>query len=460
MLNNKQGSAPREAATAIVKYINSRNLNQAMLALTLLDNCVKNCGYPFHLQIASKDFLNELVRQFPERPAPFPSPVTQRILYLIKEWKVALSDMSKHKDDLVHIKDMYRLLKYKGYRFPELRDASIAALAPSESLKSAHELEEEDRMAQSAKLQELIRRGRPEDLVEANKLMKVMSGFDTHQTPNYSQKFEDELTKVQDRAILLYEMLENVKQGDHVEQNDTIMDLRNACASAQPKIQKMITDEEDVEKIEQLLVLNDMLNNVVAKFNDVKKGLFDTQYEMSGKQPTQTTNDPEPRQAISLIDLDDDLPATATTNNPNSSNMDALNDLFGTTSISSSPQPPAQSSNDIFDLLGQPAAASTSPSHSIPSPSLQNTDTLQQQPSSSTSIASSTDRNTKTIDLVNKNGLHIILEMNHNDTVYHIKAYFSNHSTAPMEALMLKLAAPKVIEKRERNKQKYIPIYL
>jgi hypothetical protein len=40
--------------------------------------------------------------------------------------------MSKHKDDLVHIKDMYRLLKYKGYRFPELRDASIAALAPSE----------------------------------------------------------------------------------------------------------------------------------------------------------------------------------------------------------------------------------------------------------------------------------------------------------------------------------------
>ena len=35
----------------------------------LLDNCVKNCGYPFHLQIATKEFLNELVRKFPERPA-------------------------------------------------------------------------------------------------------------------------------------------------------------------------------------------------------------------------------------------------------------------------------------------------------------------------------------------------------------------------------------------------------
>jgi hypothetical protein len=40
--------------------------------------------------------------------------------------------MSRHKDDLVHIKDMYRLLRFKGYRFPELRDSSVAALAPSD----------------------------------------------------------------------------------------------------------------------------------------------------------------------------------------------------------------------------------------------------------------------------------------------------------------------------------------
>lgn len=56
--------------------------------------------------------------------------------------------MSKHKDDLVHIKDMYKLLRFKGtrpswiytldtykvigYRFPELRDSSVAALAPTD----------------------------------------------------------------------------------------------------------------------------------------------------------------------------------------------------------------------------------------------------------------------------------------------------------------------------------------
>lgn len=104
-----------------------------------MDNCVKKCGYPFHLQIATKEFLNALVRRFPERPpsryAPSPvqsspenqwnhfdfipqklmaHPVLDRILYLIKEWKIALTELSRYKEDMTHIRDMYRLLKFKG----------------------------------------------------------------------------------------------------------------------------------------------------------------------------------------------------------------------------------------------------------------------------------------------------------------------------------------------------------
>ncbi|KAG2193157.1 hypothetical protein INT47_009590 [Mucor saturninus] len=456
MINKKQGSAPREAASTIVKLVNSKNLNQAMLALTLLDNCVKNCGYPFHLQIASKEFLNELVRKFPERPAPFPSPVVQRILYLIKEWKVALTDMSRHKDDLVHIKDMYRLLRFKGYRFPELRDSSVAALAPSDSLKSAHELEEEDRVAQSAKLQELIRRGRPQDLVEANRLMKIMSGFDTRQTPDYSQKFEDELHKVQDKAILLYEMLESVRPGDNIERNETITDLKSACASAQPKIQKMITEEEDNDKIENLLTLNDMINNVVAKYADVKKGLYDTHYEISGKPPTQNTTE-EPRQAISLIDLDDSAPSPVA--QPNTANvMNDLSDIFGTSaSISSPPAPsPPQKKQDIFDLLGAPPAQTVSKSSPvIASPSLHNTTTPTFKSAPSPVVSQQGER----VVLVNKNGLVIELYIQPMaDTTCRIKAYFSNQSTAPMDKLMLRLAAPKSMQiKMEPQSSQCIP---
>ncbi|KAL7321907.1 ARF-binding protein [Mucor circinelloides] len=494
MINKKQGSAPREAASAIVKLVNSKNLNQAMLALTLLDNCVKNCGYPFHLQIASKEFLNELVRKFPERPAPFPSPVVQRILYFIKEWKVALTDMSRHKDDLVHIKDMYRLLRFKGYRFPELRDSSVAALAPSDSLKSAHELEEEDRVAQSAKLQELIRRGRPQDLVEANRLMKIMSGFDTRQTPDYSQKFEDELHKIQDKTILLYEMLETVKPGEKVDRNETIMDLKGACASAQPKIQKMITEEEDNDKIENLLTLNDMINNVMAKFADIKKGLYDTQYEISGKPPTQDTNTTEePKQAISLIDLDDTPAISSSTGSasPNNSNhksaLNELSDLFGSSSISSppastqqqqsstfdlfgtsSPAPQQQQpkkTNDIFDLLGGGIPNNPSPAVSnseIASPSISNINVpsqTRQQQTPSPVFNASQEAQVESAILVNKNGLLIELQIkNSRDSVCQIKAYFSNQSTAPMEKLMLRLAAPKSMQiKMEPQSSQIIP---
>ena len=67
-----------------------------------------------HLQIATKEFLNELVRRFPERPPLALPPPMARILAMIHEWKNTICLTSKHKEDLVHIKDMHRLLTYKG----------------------------------------------------------------------------------------------------------------------------------------------------------------------------------------------------------------------------------------------------------------------------------------------------------------------------------------------------------
>ncbi|RUP51009.1 hypothetical protein BC936DRAFT_136654 [Jimgerdemannia flammicorona] len=313
---------PREAAVHIVRLVNSRNMNVALQALTLLDNCVKNCGYPFHLQIATKEFLNELVRKFPERPNPIPDPVTQRILYLIKEWKMTVVESSRHKEDLVHIKDMYRLLRFKGYRFPELRGDLSAALQPSDNLKSPEELEEEDRVAQSAKLQELIRRGRPQDLVEANELMKIMAGYDQHRRPNYKQQANEELDKIRQKAILLNDMLQSVRPGENIDRNETILELRESCRSAQPKIQKFVTEEEDPDNIEQLLALNDMINGVMQKYEDVRRGILDTRYDVQSPSsggvrqpaaaaPPRPQQQQQQQQQTSLIDFDGDFSASA-----------------------------------------------------------------------------------------------------------------------------------------------------
>src|SRR5258708_30595921 len=99
---------------ASVRMVNHRNPHVSILALALIDSLVQSCGYPAHLQVATKEFLNELVRRFPERPPPFPGPVMQRILELINSWKEGICTISRWKDDLGNIRDMHRLLSHKG----------------------------------------------------------------------------------------------------------------------------------------------------------------------------------------------------------------------------------------------------------------------------------------------------------------------------------------------------------
>ena len=126
-VNAKQGSIPREAAIAVVKLINQRDPQTSELAIHLLDNLVKNCGYPFHLQISRKEFLNELVKRFPERPTMRYNRVQRMILAQIEEWYQTICKTSKYKLDFGYIRDMHRLLLNKGYVFPEVKveDAAV-----------------------------------------------------------------------------------------------------------------------------------------------------------------------------------------------------------------------------------------------------------------------------------------------------------------------------------------------
>ncbi|QSZ31457.1 hypothetical protein DSL72_001022 [Monilinia vaccinii-corymbosi] len=306
LINSKKGNAPREAAIAIVNYINHRNPNVAILALVLLDICVKNCGYPFHLQISTKEFLNELVRRFPERPPIRPSKVQMKILEAIEEWRGTICQTSRYKEDLGFIRDMHRLLSYKGYVFPEVRLEDAAVLNPSDNLKSAEEMEEEERAAQSAKLQELIRRGGPEDLQEANRLMKIMAGYDTRSKTDYRAKAAEEVGKVQQKARLLEERLEAFKPGDVMTEGDVYEELASALQSAHPKIQKMCEEEsDDHEAVAKLLEINDSIHRTVERYKLMKKGDVDAALKIAkGTLGTSTGVSKNSANELSLIDFD------------------------------------------------------------------------------------------------------------------------------------------------------------
>lgn len=44
----------------------------------------------------------------------FATPVQSKILELVHEWRSTICVTSKHREDLAHIRDMHRLLGYKG----------------------------------------------------------------------------------------------------------------------------------------------------------------------------------------------------------------------------------------------------------------------------------------------------------------------------------------------------------
>jgi len=81
-------------------------------------------------------------------------------------------------------------------------------------------MEEEERAAQSATLQELIRRGGPHDLQEANKLTKVMAGYDTRNKTDYRAKAAEEVGRIQQKARLLEDMLQRHQAGERTQEGD------------------------------------------------------------------------------------------------------------------------------------------------------------------------------------------------------------------------------------------------
>jgi ADP-ribosylation factor-binding protein GGA len=81
-------------------------------------------------------------------------------------------------------------------------------------------LEAEDREIQQAKLQELIRKGTPRDLAEANHLMKILSGYDEKNKTDYRAKAAEEVEQLKRKTDLFREILSGVSENETIGQGD------------------------------------------------------------------------------------------------------------------------------------------------------------------------------------------------------------------------------------------------
>ena len=133
--------------------------------------------------------------------------------------------------------------------FPMLRKEELDMLKDQAMLKSAAELEKEASEAQSAKLHELIRRGTPAALAEANDLMKIMTGYDREAKVDFDQVVESELDKVKQKAEeLTLQIRGGQKSGKKLDE------LAGQVKSAQGRLAKMIEKEEDEAVMRKMFI--------------------------------------------------------------------------------------------------------------------------------------------------------------------------------------------------------------
>lgn len=339
-INTKRANTAREAAFEIVEHVNSRIPHVGMLALHLLDILVKNCGFLMHLQVATKEFLNELVRRFPERPPMHPSPVMTRILEMIHEWRQTICVTSKHKEDLVHIRDMHRLLMYKGYRFPKVDARSVSMLNSAQPLQSPEELEEETRLAQSAKLQELIRRGTPRDLQQAQELMKILSGAEPEQNGIQARQVVKEMDKIAARAKLLADMLAQAKPTEKFVAGDAYDQVASHLRSVQPRLQRWIeqAQEEESDLLVRFLEINDRIHETLSHYDAVAQGRAPV--KGGAAELISFEDEPSPSSAA---------PASSTSK---TDDLAALLSLDTSAPAAEPPKPAKPAARGVMDLLG------------------------------------------------------------------------------------------------------------
>ncbi|XP_033944717.2 TOM1-like protein 2 isoform X1 [Pseudochaenichthys georgianus] len=258
---NETDEGPKDAMRALKKRLGgNKNYREVMLALTALETCVKNCGHRFHVQVATRDFIDGvLVKVISPKNNP-PTIVQDKVLALIQSW----ADAFRSSPDLTGVVHIYEELKRKGIEFPM---ADLDALSPIHTPQ----------------------RGTPEVDPAMIKYLTPVSPAavtpspipspappPTHTshvpgpitaTPDQIARLRSELDVVRGNTKVMSEMLTEMVPGqEDASDLELLQELNRTCRAMQQRVVELISRVSNEEVTEELLHVNDDLNNIFLRY--------------------------------------------------------------------------------------------------------------------------------------------------------------------------------------------------
>ncbi|XP_046721694.1 target of Myb protein 1 isoform X3 [Silurus meridionalis] len=256
---------PKDAVRAIKKRIvGNKNFKEIMLALTVLEACVKNCGYKFHALVSTRDFVEGvLVRTILPRNDP-PLVVHDRILTIIQAW----ADAFRSSPDLTGVVCVYEELRRKGIKFP-VADLCSPIHTPNKRVFPATEQQTPVSPTHQVPTQ------------QQTSPWQNTEGLITF-SPDQLKKLTSNLEAVHSNLQVMSEIMSRVDPGC-ICQSDTelLKQLFSTCKGMQDQIVHLIPRVTDEKLIEQLLVANDDMNTTFTQYDSYKKNLS----RQNSKQP-------------------------------------------------------------------------------------------------------------------------------------------------------------------------------
>ncbi|XP_046544252.1 target of Myb protein 1-like isoform X4 [Haliotis rubra] len=352
---NETDEGPKDAIKAIRKRLSQnvgKNYTAVMYTLTQLETCVKNCGKRFHLQVANKDFLHELIKIIGPKNDP-PQAVQEKVLSLIQTW----ADAFRGAPDLKEVEKVYSELKSKGIEFPM---TDLDHMAPIYTPARTSVRSPQKQPQQQPPLQQ------QQQSVPGPQF--VGGGAPTPIQPNQEQqgKLRRELEVVSGNIRVMSEMLtELTPTSCDPSDLELLQELHRTNRQMQSRLVDLLNHVATEEVTNELLRVNDDMNNVFLRyerFERYRTGQAGTPDQAPAETvPTSVapaSNDHLPPSYDQVVSAPE--PVVQASNNPNVGNLIDLGDA-GRAATSASDVNVQMAGMNMGSSSGAPATNTAAP---------------------------------------------------------------------------------------------------